>query len=332
MFNFLKKTNKNEVFSLSKNIQSGANESAPVKPEEEFSPLGKIKILLAIMIVGFGVYAAYWAQEPVQNSADVKADVLNQDSGQSVVDANPSPSPDPSPTPTPEPSQSLAPSPNPAPADQNVSDSNNADVSNQADVNISASEAQADKLKVSIADFKFDPPSLKIEKGQKVTWTNNDTVPHTVTADDFSSETLNPGETFEYTFEKEGTFEYHCSFHPQMKGEIVVGNVVAATENSVKDVATSDASNLHSSPDKADLKPADVDYSYLDQNDSNSQLLASTDSTTESTKIDPLSTSTGKIIRSTRIPSSGPEDVIYVAALGGILYLNRKKLLQHVKR
>jgi plastocyanin len=77
---------------------------------------------------------------------------------------------------------------------------------------------------VTIANFAFDPPTLSVAAGTTVTWTNNDTSPHTVTADDgsFDSGNLNPGQSFTFTFAQGGTFAYHCNYHPNMKASIVV--------------------------------------------------------------------------------------------------------------
>jgi plastocyanin len=77
---------------------------------------------------------------------------------------------------------------------------------------------------VPIAAFAFDPASVTVHVGTTVTWTNNDTVPHTVTATDgsFNSGNLNPGESFSFTFDGAGTFDYICNYHPNMTGTIVV--------------------------------------------------------------------------------------------------------------
>jgi predicted lipoprotein with Yx(FWY)xxD motif/plastocyanin len=77
---------------------------------------------------------------------------------------------------------------------------------------------------VTIANFAFDAPSVTIKVGSSVTWTNNDSVAHTVTADDgsFDSGNLDAGKTFSFTFTKAGTFTYHCAIHPNMTGTIVV--------------------------------------------------------------------------------------------------------------
>jgi plastocyanin len=77
----------------------------------------------------------------------------------------------------------------------------------------------------TIKGFAFQPDVLKVEVGAKVTWTNDDTVAHTVTADtnSFASGNLQPGGSFSFTFTRPGTYAYHCSIHPSMHGSVVVG-------------------------------------------------------------------------------------------------------------
>jgi plastocyanin len=77
----------------------------------------------------------------------------------------------------------------------------------------------------TIKGFSFQPEVLKVKVGAKVTWTNDDTVPHTVTADtnSFASGNLQPGGSFSFTFIRPGTYAYHCSIHPSMHGSVVVG-------------------------------------------------------------------------------------------------------------
>lgn len=76
---------------------------------------------------------------------------------------------------------------------------------------------------VSIANFAFSPKSLTVKVGTTVTWTNNDSVTHTVTANGGAfNHTLNPGNPFSFTFTKAGTYSYHCSIHPYMTATIVV--------------------------------------------------------------------------------------------------------------
>jgi|RhiMetdeSRZDD1v2_1073273.scaffolds.fasta_scaffold33681_5 plastocyanin len=77
----------------------------------------------------------------------------------------------------------------------------------------------------TIKGFSFQPDVLKVKVGAKVTWTNDDTVAHTVTADtnSFASGNLQPGGSFSFTFTRPGTYAYHCSIHPSMHGSVVVG-------------------------------------------------------------------------------------------------------------
>ncbi len=77
---------------------------------------------------------------------------------------------------------------------------------------------------VEIKSFSFNPPTITIKKGESVQWTNRDSVAHTATADDKSFDTslLRKSESGEILFDKAGTFTYHCSPHPNMKGMVVV--------------------------------------------------------------------------------------------------------------
>jgi plastocyanin len=83
----------------------------------------------------------------------------------------------------------------------------------------------AETVTVDITNFTFDPGTVTIQVGDTVTWTNNDAMPHTATSTDdpatFDGE-MQPGESFSFTFEEEGTFAYFCEIHPQMEGTIVV--------------------------------------------------------------------------------------------------------------
>jgi amicyanin len=79
---------------------------------------------------------------------------------------------------------------------------------------------------VTISNFKFDAPAVAVKTGGTVTWTNKDSAQHTATADKgantFDTGTLNQGDSKKVTFSKAGTYAYICSFHPFMKGTVVV--------------------------------------------------------------------------------------------------------------
>lgn len=78
---------------------------------------------------------------------------------------------------------------------------------------------------VEIKDFGYTPQKITVKKGTTVTWTNQDSVAHTVTKEGSSgpdSELFGKGESYSYTFDEVGTFDYYCAPHPSMKGQVVV--------------------------------------------------------------------------------------------------------------
>ena len=76
---------------------------------------------------------------------------------------------------------------------------------------------------VSIKDFAFSPQSLTITVGTTVTWTNEDTVTHSVTANtQIFNAFIDPGKSVSFTFTTAGTYQYYCTPHPDMTGTIVV--------------------------------------------------------------------------------------------------------------
>ena len=82
---------------------------------------------------------------------------------------------------------------------------------------------------VSGASF-YLPLNLEIPAGTTVIWTNDDSVPHNIQSQDefgsvtdlFNSPPMNTGDTFEFTFEEEGVYNYFCSFHPWRVGLVTV--------------------------------------------------------------------------------------------------------------
>jgi plastocyanin len=95
----------------------------------------------------------------------------------------------------------------------------------------SAPAAQAAQARVTIVSDAatigaFTPPSVTASVGQTVAWVFQDANPHTVTADDDSFTSpkggLANGRTYSHTFDKAGTYRYHCAIHPQMLGTVVV--------------------------------------------------------------------------------------------------------------
>ncbi len=112
---------------------------------------------------------------------------------------------DPTPTPTPQDAgdATLAPTPTPTPTPETVDDG-------------------PEVRSASIADFAL--PSMTIDAGTVVRFTNNDSAPHTATEVDgaWDSGNLNQGDSWEHEFSEVGTFEYYCAVHPTMTGTITV--------------------------------------------------------------------------------------------------------------
>jgi plastocyanin len=85
----------------------------------------------------------------------------------------------------------------------------------------------ASSANVAIKDFVYTPSTITVKKGATVTWTNNDSMAHTVTTSSSSPETFDSGsiangQTFSHVFSAVGTYSYSCSFHASMKATVIV--------------------------------------------------------------------------------------------------------------
>jgi len=78
--------------------------------------------------------------------------------------------------------------------------------------------------KVQIVEFTYQPDPVVVQVGGKVIWQNEDTSPHTATADDGSFDTgiIERGKIKSETFKEAGTFPYFCEVHPTMHGTVEV--------------------------------------------------------------------------------------------------------------
>jgi plastocyanin len=78
---------------------------------------------------------------------------------------------------------------------------------------------------IGIDNFQFTPSPLTVKAGTRVTWINNDDVPHLIvsTRNQFkASPVLDTAQRYSATVAKAGTYDYFCSLHPKMQGRIVV--------------------------------------------------------------------------------------------------------------
>jgi plastocyanin len=75
---------------------------------------------------------------------------------------------------------------------------------------------------VVLENFSFTPPSVTVAAGGEVTWTNRDSVNHTVTGEGWGSEIFGKDKSFTKKFETPGVYPYYCTPHPNMTGRVVV--------------------------------------------------------------------------------------------------------------
>jgi plastocyanin len=81
---------------------------------------------------------------------------------------------------------------------------------------------------VTIRDYKFEPETVTVHEGDTVEWKNVDKVLHTATADGqaqkaaFDSGPISTGAAWRYVAGAKGTYNYICTFHTYMKGQLIV--------------------------------------------------------------------------------------------------------------
>lgn len=121
-----------------------------------------------------------------------------------------------------------------------------------------AVSAASTQQAMTIVDFKFAQPKVRLSVGDTMTWTNNDRAPHDVSGTKapatFQSPLLMKGDSWRYTFRVPGRYDYICSIHPDMKAVVDVAAVAkpaaAAKTTTVDDLAATTITA------KAAVKPA----------------------------------------------------------------------------
>lgn len=85
-------------------------------------------------------------------------------------------------------------------------------------------DGAADEFAASEDPADYSANVIEVKVGDTVTWTNDDTTAHTVTAEDgsFDSGLMNPGGSWSHTFTEAGEFEYFCTPHPWMRARVIV--------------------------------------------------------------------------------------------------------------
>jgi len=99
-------------------------------------------------------------------------------------------------------------------------------ISNKADVIMSS---KVSRPGCETTDSCFNPSKITIKQRSAVTWLNEDSAFHSVTSGFYDNPTglfdsryLDPGESFTFSFEDIGTYDYFCTLHPWMKGQVIV--------------------------------------------------------------------------------------------------------------
>ncbi|MDQ2966016.1 MAG: hypothetical protein M3R57_09230 [Chloroflexota bacterium] len=82
---------------------------------------------------------------------------------------------------------------------------------------------------VTTYDMKYLPGVVTINAGDKVTWVNDDDVPHDAAGRGWSTPLLNNGDSHSIQFTKAGTYRYSCTIHPEMRSAVSVRSAGGGT-------------------------------------------------------------------------------------------------------
>jgi plastocyanin len=97
--------------------------------------------------------------------------------------------------------------------------------SSSASTSTAAASSSGGGVTIKMQNIAFDPKAVTVKVGQKVTWTNEDTVDHNVTSqsgETIKSDNFGKGGTFSFTPKKAGTIKYVCTIHPGMTATLTV--------------------------------------------------------------------------------------------------------------
>jgi len=75
---------------------------------------------------------------------------------------------------------------------------------------------------LAMKNMKFSPATIEIKKGDTVEWKNDDITPHTATSATFDSGPIASDAAWRHTFTQAGSFPFTCTFHPEMKGTVII--------------------------------------------------------------------------------------------------------------
>jgi plastocyanin len=105
------------------------------------------------------------------------------------------------------------------------SDSGSSSSAGSASTPAASSSSSSGGVAIKMQNIAFDPKAVTVKVGQKVTWTNDDSVDHNVTSqsgETIKSQNFGKGATFSFTPTKAGTIKYVCTIHPGMDATLTV--------------------------------------------------------------------------------------------------------------
>jgi plastocyanin len=105
------------------------------------------------------------------------------------------------------------------------SSNNSGSSSSSTSTSSSSSSGGGGGVQIKMQNIAFSPKATTVKVGQKVTWVNDDSTAHNVTADSgasFKSKDFGKGGTFDFTPDKAGTIKYVCTIHPGMTATLTV--------------------------------------------------------------------------------------------------------------
>ncbi|CAN5697054.1 cupredoxin family copper-binding protein [soil metagenome] len=91
-------------------------------------------------------------------------------------------------------------------------------------VGFSQKSAEKQPDMVAIRSMAFQPATLTVHRGDTIIWSNSDIYTHNVVSGQgtISSPDIETGKTWRFVARRTGTFAYHCVFHPNMRGTLIV--------------------------------------------------------------------------------------------------------------
>jgi len=84
------------------------------------------------------------------------------------------------------------------------------------------SSAPPPNAEIAMVDLRFEPRALTVKRGETVTFRNRGKVTHNAKGMGFFSRVVEPGAAYRHKFDRAGTYDYVCTFHPGMDGTLTV--------------------------------------------------------------------------------------------------------------